>query len=61
VACVYNSWGRGAARSDMGQEHAIEAHGIHNTVDLLLMMAYDQPGRHSTYQFAQQVEPNVAA
>jgi len=40
----------------MAQEHAIAAHGIHNTVDLLLMMAYDQPGRHSTDQFAQQVK-----
>ena len=40
---------------DGAQEHAIASHGIHRTVDLLLMMAYHQPGRHSTHRFASQV------
>ena len=47
---------------DGAQEHAIASHGIHRTVDLLLMMAYHQPGRHSTHRFASQVmRPRSAA
>lgn len=46
---------------DGAQEHAIASHGIHRTVDLLLMMAYHQPGRHSTHRFASQAVARAVA
>jgi len=40
---------------DGKQEGLITSHGFSQYVDAMHMMSYDQPGRHSTWEFAQRV------